>query len=122
MSLRSKHFCNQEKMTAILDRGQVLRKGDWGDAVTKLQAALIELGFPIPMATKNDAKAPDGIFNHETKAVLVQFQIREGLDPSGTLDAATLGRMDLLLWRESGNISATLDASDLQVIGCFARA
>lgn len=120
MSLKSKHFRNQEKMIAILEQRQSLRKGDWGDAVAKLQSALIELEFSIPSATKNVTRAPDGIFNHETKSALVQFQLREGLDPSGSLDEATLCRMDLLLWRESGNVSMTLDASDLQAIGCLA--
>lgn len=119
MSLRSEHFCKQEKMTAILNQGNVLQKGDWGDAVVKLQSALIDLGFSIAIATKHGTKAPDGIFNHETKSVLVQFQLREGLDPSGEFDAATLGHMDLLLWRETGNMCRTLDASDLQTISCL---
>ena len=120
MSLRSKHFCGLEKMAAILNQGQALRKGDWGHPVAKLQAALIDLEFLIPMATKNGTACPDGIFNHETKSALVQFKLREGLDPSGALDAATLGRMDLLLWRETGNLGKTLDASDLRAIGSFA--
>jgi len=30
MSLRSEHFCKQEKTTAILNQGHVLQKGDWG--------------------------------------------------------------------------------------------
>jgi peptidoglycan hydrolase-like protein with peptidoglycan-binding domain len=57
----------------------VLKKGDTGLQVTKLQQALVDLGY-LP------AGAVDGQFGDTTEKALIKFQHHEGVAESGQLD------------------------------------
>jgi putative chitinase len=58
----------------------VLRSGDSGAAVTKLQKALIEAGFTV---------STDGAFGEHTKSAVIAFQTRHGLTPDGVVGPGT---------------------------------
>ena len=61
----------------------MLTRGASGDEVRQLQTQLAEAGF--------SPGAIDGIFGPQTEAALRNFQTATGIDPTGTLDAATAG-------------------------------
>ena len=46
--LKSQRFAGDEVLEACYDNERVLRRGDSGSAVEKVQQALIVLGFPVP--------------------------------------------------------------------------
>ena len=58
-----------------------LQFGDEGLDVFKIQERLSHLGFEIVV---------DGIFNSQTKDVVTQFQQKNGIYPSGTIEKSTL--------------------------------
>jgi putative chitinase len=58
----------------------VLRSGDSGAAVTKLQNALVAAGFPV---------STDGSFGEHTKSAVIAFQTHQGLTPDGIVGAGT---------------------------------
>ena len=41
------------------------------------QDALVDLGFPMPISTKNGEELPDGIFGLETKKTVADFQSQQ---------------------------------------------
>lgn len=63
----------------------ILQRGDTGEEVTLLQARLKELGYL-------DAE-PTGVFDEDTEAALLSFQIRNSLLRTGMLDAPTRARL-----------------------------
>ena len=71
-----------------------LTEGERGDAVLRVQLALADLDYPMPRSTQQGRKLPDGIFGPETKAVVKQFQMREGLRPDGVVGRMTLGKQE----------------------------
>ncbi len=113
MELRSPIFANQTRLEMSIKNGCPLTKGDWGDAVLRIQQALIELGFSLPRSTRNGATPPNGLFDHETVARIVDFQRIVGLPPTGSADARTLDRMDMLLWRDTAEVCETIDECTL---------
>lgn len=72
-----------EDVTAGIDK---VSFGSNGLAVTKLQQALVDLGY-LP------ANAVDGKFRGQTKAALLKFQKDKKITESGELDAATMKRL-----------------------------
>jgi putative chitinase len=58
----------------------VLRPRDRGEAVTKLQNALIEAGFAV---------STDGAFGEHTKSAVIAFQTSHGLTADGVVGAGT---------------------------------
>jgi peptidoglycan hydrolase-like protein with peptidoglycan-binding domain len=66
-----------------------LKVGANGAAVTQLQQALIDAGFPVPGGA-------DGVFGAGTEAAVKQFQTTQGLNPSGTVTAATALALGLI--------------------------
>jgi putative chitinase len=58
----------------------VLRSGDSGAAVTKLQNALVAAGFPV---------STDGSFGENTKSAVIAFQTHQGLTPDGIVGDGT---------------------------------
>ena len=105
--LRSKLLSHDDTIRSVVRDGGEIKKGDWGDAVRCLQAGLIELGFHLPRSTKNGSEYPDGIFSHDTVSAIAAFQLRESLPSTGIADAATIDRLDLLLWRNNCNLAET---------------
>ena len=75
-----------------LDAGTLLRPGDRGPAVRRLQEALVALGL-----TK---VKPDGVYGKKTKRAVTAFQKQAGLEADGvvgpkTADALNRGLADL---------------------------
>jgi uncharacterized protein (TIGR02594 family) len=64
----------------------VLKKGDRGTEVTKLQNVLTELGY--------DTGSPDGIFGPRTEAQLKAFQAAEDLEVDGIYGNAAKDRIE----------------------------
>jgi peptidoglycan hydrolase-like protein with peptidoglycan-binding domain len=58
--LKSPRFAGDEVLEACYDNESILRRGDSGPAVEKIQRALIFLGFPVPNVGAN------GVFGDET--------------------------------------------------------
>ncbi len=65
-----------------------VKQGDRGVDVTKVQQALIDLGYLLPKY------GVDGIFEDETRAAVLKFQKDQGLAETGKLDKDTLARLD----------------------------
>ena len=74
-----------EKISAGTDK---LRKGASGLQITKMQQALVDLGYKLPRY------GVDGKFGPETKAALLAFQKDHGMSQSGELDAATMAALN----------------------------
>jgi Putative peptidoglycan binding domain len=74
---------------------KVLRLGDRGDEVKKLQARLVEHGYPVAM---------DGVFGPKTGRALVAFQKFKGLRPDGIAGPRTWSA--LLAPRAFGTVAA----------------
>jgi hypothetical protein len=68
--------------------------GEVGAAVQLLQAALIDLDFRMPISTRKNGGAPDGIYGPETAQTMLAFQTRYDLDRDGVAGAQTLGILD----------------------------
>jgi peptidoglycan hydrolase-like protein with peptidoglycan-binding domain len=65
-----------------------LGTGAKGQAVERMQRALIGAGYPLP------GYGPDGDFGPQTRGALTSFQQSNGLEADGVLDATTLGVLD----------------------------
>ena len=66
-----------------------LKVGANGAAVQQLQEALIKAGFTVPGGA-------DGVFGPGTEAAVKQFQSTQGLNPTGTVTAATALALGLM--------------------------
>jgi peptidoglycan hydrolase-like protein with peptidoglycan-binding domain len=75
------------------------QRGETGEAVRLVQTALLHAGLPLPRATADMTKVPDGLFGPEVEAAVKQFQQKSGLPADGRVEAATLGTLDELLLR-----------------------
>lgn len=77
----SARFEGDKDLAKILAGGKTLKQGDTGVQVTKLQQALVDLGYPSPV---------NGTFDATTEAALKKFQKDAPVAESGELDKATL--------------------------------
>ncbi|MBO7691561.1 MAG: peptidoglycan-binding protein, partial [Methanobrevibacter sp.] len=77
----------------------MLRKGDKGDDVRKLQAALNKLGYTDG---SGNTLAEDGIFGSNTKAALEKFQSAMGIAADGILGPDTKGKFALKGYSRGG--------------------
>jgi peptidoglycan hydrolase-like protein with peptidoglycan-binding domain len=80
----SARFENDPHLEGVKGGTEKVGRGGRGLSVTKLQQALIDLGYQLPKY------GVDGKFEGETKAAVVKFQTDRGLSPSGELDQATM--------------------------------
>lgn len=67
----------------------IIRKGDRGLKIKKLQQALVDLGFPLPKF------GVDGIFGDETEAAVKDYQKARGLVQDGIVGPKTISAIDL---------------------------
>ena len=74
-----------------------LGAGERGDAVVRLQLALIAVGETLPVSTANQSKLPDGAFGGETVEAVRSFQRRQSLKVDAVVGRDTLARLDQLL-------------------------
>ncbi|RME75587.1 MAG: peptidoglycan-binding protein [Planctomycetota bacterium] len=76
----------------VLTGVRVLETGERGEHVRTLLASLQELGYSVPPAAIDDA-----IITRDAQNAIAAFQRDNGLDPTGTIDAATLAAIDRAL-------------------------
>ena len=89
--LKSERFAGDPVLEACFDGLRLLKLGDSGEAVSKIQLALMDAGFPLPQF------GPDGRFGGETKTALEGFQRESGLSGrkvDGVLGPTTMGLLD----------------------------
>lgn len=86
--LRSQRFAGDEVLEACYDNERVLRRGDRGSAVEKIQDALIFLGFPVPRV------GTSGIFGDETELAVRSYQEARGLKVDGVIGSETIESLD----------------------------
>jgi peptidoglycan hydrolase-like protein with peptidoglycan-binding domain len=82
----SPRFEGDTALASINTGASKIAPGAGGLAVTKLQQALVDLGY-LP------AGGATGSFDAATKAALVKFQTDKGVAPSGEFDQATLAKL-----------------------------
>lgn len=89
--LTSPRFAGDLVLEGVYDNERVLKVGDRGPAVRKLQQALIDSGMSLPTF------GVDGDFGPETKAAVSAFQHASGLtgtDVDGVVGPTTMGWLD----------------------------
>lgn len=86
--LKSSRFAGDEVLEACYDKERVLRRGDSGSAVKKVQEALIILRIPVPEA------GASGIFGGETELAVRSYQEARGLKVDGVIGPETMGSLD----------------------------
>ncbi len=86
----SARFEGDKKLEDVAAGLSTVKRGGRGVNVTKVQQALIDLGYKLPRY------GVDGKFEGETKAAVVKFQNDHGLAPTGELDKDTLARLDAI--------------------------
>lgn len=95
--LRSNRFRGDQRLQAAANNRPPMRRGEKGIAVQKLQQALIDAGFLLPISTQQGTRPPDGIYGNETAVTMREFQSRYGLQVDGTAGRQTLSKLDQLL-------------------------
>ena len=93
MTLRYPRFARNEQLQKASTNSPPLRSGATGEGVRLVQQALIELGFPMPISTRQFG-SPDGIYGSETQDVIRSFQNRERISPDGSAGHDTMARLD----------------------------
>ena len=86
--LTSARFSGNLVLEACYDNEQTLRVGSSGPAVSLIQQALVDAGFPLPQF------GVDGIFGNETRRALQDFQRASSLGGDGVLGPATMSSLD----------------------------
>ena len=89
--LQSPRFAGDQVLEACFDNERLLRIGDRGTSVAKVQQALIDADFPLPEF------GADGIFGSETKTAVENFQRASGLtdrNVDGVIGPTTMGLLD----------------------------
>lgn len=97
MVLRSKLLANTPRLESAASNAPPMRKGERGDAVAKLQQALLSRGLNMPITTCNGTRPADGIYGDETVKAVAKFQMQEQLSCDGIAGRDTLTRLDQLL-------------------------
>ncbi|HKB02739.1 MAG TPA: peptidoglycan-binding domain-containing protein [Gemmataceae bacterium] len=97
MPLVSRRFSRNDRLQSASQNSPPLAHGATGLAVELLQTSLVELGFPMPISTKNGNIAGDGIFGTETANTVRAFQKMQGLSADGIAGRDTLGRLDQIV-------------------------
>jgi len=69
--LKHPRFRDNARLQSAYDNEPALHWGERGDAI--LQQALIDLGYPMPISTKNGTEPPDGDFRSETWKTVYDF-------------------------------------------------
>jgi putative peptidoglycan binding protein len=80
----SARFEGDQELAKILAGAKTLKKGDTGLQVTKLQQALVDMGYPNPV---------NGTFDGTTEAALKKFQKDAPVTETGQLDKDTLAAL-----------------------------
>jgi|SRR5688572_9014396 len=100
--MKHERLASEPIFDQILAGGAVLKRGDRGGAVTILQQALEDMGFPMMVLNDGTGKSGvDGAFGGQTETALKNFQVHAqkthaDVSVSGVLDAPTIRALDLL--------------------------
>ena len=96
LDLKSPAFAGDPRLESAYDNDPAMRRGEQGEAVAKVQQALIDDGFELPISTKKTG-APDGIYGRETFRTVKEFQEKQDLSiQDGAVGRETLGKLDEL--------------------------
>lgn len=99
MALTSSQLRGNSRLEqAASDRSKPLAVPEQGEAIRRLQRALLDLGSKLPRSTAKGG--PDGIFGTETANAVKDFQRRNGLKADGMAGPQTLKLMDEGLARD----------------------
>lgn len=88
IELRSPLFAGDAELLEVRNRRKLLRSGDSGDAVRKVQEALLTEGYELPNF------GADGKFGPETERAVRSFQRRWRMSIDGVVGDQTLGLLD----------------------------
>jgi peptidoglycan hydrolase-like protein with peptidoglycan-binding domain len=97
MSLQSIRLGRHKRLQAAAANNPLMKQGETGEAVETVQQALIDLGFKMPISTRNTG-FPDGIYGKETMSTVTAFQASAGLQQDGIVGRDTLQCLDKLLF------------------------
>ena len=86
--LQSPRFSLDVVLEGCFDDERLLRRGARGPAVEKIQQALVDAGFPLPVF------GVDGKFEAETQGAVRDYQRARGLSPDGIVGPITMARLD----------------------------
>ena len=78
---------NRPRFVEIVEKNKVLKRGDKGDAVGRLQEALIDMGFALPAGA-------DKSYGGQTVAAIKAFQESRDLPVTGKVDRVTIETLD----------------------------
>lgn len=96
MPLSAPRFARSDRLQKASVNSPALRRGETSPGVGDLQRALLDLGFALPVSTKNATKPPDAIFGAETEAALKKFQAGQSLTADGVAGRDTLTALDAI--------------------------
>jgi len=96
MPLQSQPFVGIKQLQQAAKNAPPLERSSVGPGVALVQAALVDLGFPMPRSTRKFG-GMDGIFGPETEATVRSFQEKQGLEADGVAGSETVLRLDLLI-------------------------
>ncbi|HQR42652.1 MAG TPA: peptidoglycan-binding domain-containing protein [Gemmatales bacterium] len=108
MPLFSKHLSSSPRLQKAVNNAPPVSVGESNEGVAAMQQGLVDLGFDMPISTKQGAMPPDGIYGVETGNVLRRFQQQQRLTADGLAGKNTLSRMDELLLSQE-NYSAVAE-------------
>ena len=86
--LRSALFSGDAELKDVLNKRKLLRAGSKGDAVKRVQQALLAEGYELPKF------GADGAFGKETASAVKEFQTRWRMNVDGIVGDQTLGLLD----------------------------
>lgn len=92
MALKCDLFRGDLRLEQVAQNSPVMKFGERGDPVAKVQRGLIMLEFPLPNSTREGP--PDGMFGNETRQAVMDYQRTNGLAPDGIIGRQTITRMD----------------------------
>jgi hypothetical protein len=92
-ALTSARFTNNERLQAAYHNRPPIMRGEVGDAVARIQQALLDDGIPLPISTRRTG-SPDGIFGPETEEAVRTFQRVHGISVDGRVGHDTLTELD----------------------------
>ena len=85
---RSALFSGDAELKDVLNKRKLLRAGSKGDAVRRVQQALLAEGYELPKF------GADGVFGKETASAVREFQTRWRMKVDGIVGDQTLGLLD----------------------------
>ncbi len=94
----SSRFGGDKELEAVFQGAKTLQKGSRGIAVTKIQQALLDMGYQLPLF------GVDGKFEDETARAVKAFQEAQTIAGSGVVDKATLEKMKAIYDTRQPNI------------------